>query len=325
MLLTTIVLASLLGAAPPTDTSEAVPAGETTHATETVAATAVGAGPLAVLNALLTTPFPTDELPVSFADAQLEAWLDYDDDDLATAIGGTALEAVGADPDGQGSGLFYVVYGTAEAAQAYVDATLDIDDTDDTDTDTDTDTEGFCVEIVATVLVAVSTTADDGRACDVAQVAIGHLESLTAVAATATDRPESGAGEVGPLQRLNALVDDTDDTELIAYDDSRVVDAIGGVELTAIDGPATTSVLVFRSDTQADAWLLDGPLGAEVVDRQESGNGDRQVSFELEDGVGCAASRGLIVILATAADDATHDPCDAVADGASVVEALAPG
>lgn len=310
MVLAPLALAGLLATAAPPDTDESV---ATTIAGEAEAT------PLQLLNALLTTPFPVDRLPDTFAGGEIEPWLDYADTDLASAIGGAAFVAPDADLDSDefGGGFFITVYGTAEQAEAYVEATLEPDGAP---------SDQICVDVVDNVVVAAVVPPDgDETACEVAEVVTAHLESVAASAADATDRWAFDPGEFGPFQRLNALVDDTAGTELISYDDQRVTAAIGGVEIDVDDDNTITSVLVFRSEAEADAWLLDAPLSGEVLSRDESSEGDLSITVATDAGVGCATSRGTLVVLATAdGGTATDDACAAVATGVDVVDALTP-
>lgn len=275
----------------------------------------VAPNPLQLLNGLLASPFPVEVLPESFAASAPEPWLDYNDTDLENAVGGLLVEQAGDDtPSDFSGGLFFIVYGQASAAEQYF-AEADMGAGPPR-------SENFCLEVVGVVLIGAVDGVDDGvHACELTAVAADHLETVTAAA---TDPPPPLVGELpGPLGALNRLVYDTEGAELVAYDDPRVGTAVGAVELSAADPATTTTVVVLRSDAEADERLLSDPWFAEGIYREENADGDLEITFTTPDGFGCAASRGTIVIVAeveSAEQAAALDTaCAAVIDGAEVV------
>jgi hypothetical protein len=74
-----------------------------------------GTDPWTLYDRLLVEPFATDELPAGATEAVIDAWTDYNDDDLRGVVGG-ALVSFGAD---ELNGIGYLVYPNQGAADFF--------------------------------------------------------------------------------------------------------------------------------------------------------------------------------------------------------------
>jgi len=252
---------------------------------------------LDILNLLITTPFPAENLPANLSDPVVAEW-PYGDDDLIGAVGGATMSTAGDDT----TGISWIVFPDPSAAEARFSQFVSASGTPTADGGTPTtlqqagDGYALCAGVEGPVLVIGAYTVDEGglpetaqeRACQLMTAGEEHVRQLS-VAPAATPAASPVANEAQATLDALATTDFpvnmlppqfTDPLVTPSLDVEDVYGLLGQVSVT-VNGSDIIGIsyLVYPDVDSANNWMQanslstgqpNGPIGGEDGQSWES-------------------------------------------------------